>query len=181
MNYTVRDGVLFNTEMTLLHAYPAGRAGVEYNIPDSVSSIGHWAFAGSTRLTGISIPDSVSTIGNYAFLDCSSLENTTFLGSAPTTVGADPFSGLPANARASITQALASFGEVGATWNGLTLDCLDPVLCWLTWTTTDGEVTITDCNEAAPGELVIPDSIEGNPVTAIGSQAFRGCSNLTSV
>ena len=45
----------------------------------------------------------------------------------------------------------------------------------LTWTTTDGEVTITDCNEAATGELVIPDTIEGNPVTSIGAAAFNQC------
>ena len=38
----------------------------------------------------------------------------------------------------------------------------------LTYATNDGEVTITDCDEAAPGELVIPDTIEGNPVTSIG-------------
>ena len=35
----------------------------------------------------------------------------------------------------------------------------------LTWTTTDGEVTITDCDQAATGELVISPTIEGNPVT----------------
>ncbi|MDB4797329.1 hypothetical protein OAG94_02070, partial [bacterium] len=34
-------------------------------------------------------------------------------------------------------------------------------LGWLTWTTTNGEVTITDCETAATGELVIPDTIEG--------------------
>ena len=38
----------------------------------------------------------------------------------------------------------------------------------LTYTTTDGKVTITDCDEAATGELVIPATIEGNPVTSIG-------------
>ncbi len=51
----------------------------------------------------------------------------------------------------------------------------------LTYTTTNGEVTITDCDTAATGELVIPDTIEGNPVTGIGRQAFRGCPRLTSV
>jgi hypothetical protein len=42
----------------------------------------------------------------------------------------------------------------------------------LTWTTTGGEVIITDCNTAATGELVIPDTIGGFPVTSIGDRAF---------
>ena len=51
----------------------------------------------------------------------------------------------------------------------------------LTYTTTGGEVTITDCDEAATGELVIPDSIGGNPVRSIGPQAFRECRSLASI
>ena len=38
----------------------------------------------------------------------------------------------------------------------------------LTYTTIDDEVTITDCNTGALGALVIPDAIEGDPVTSIG-------------
>jgi hypothetical protein len=41
--------------------------------------------------------------------------------------------------------------------------------------------TITDCKTSATGELVIPDTIGGNPVTSIGGQAFDGCSSLTSI
>ena len=51
----------------------------------------------------------------------------------------------------------------------------------LTYTTTDGEVTITDCDTAATGELVIPNTIDGNPVTSIGGNAFRDCTSLTSI
>ena len=51
----------------------------------------------------------------------------------------------------------------------------------LTWTTTNGEVTITDCDEAATGELIIPDTIEGNPVTSIGDEAFSRCWGLTNI
>ncbi|MDB4401238.1 leucine-rich repeat domain-containing protein, partial [Akkermansiaceae bacterium] len=51
----------------------------------------------------------------------------------------------------------------------------------LTWTTTGGEVTITDCDEAATGELVIPATIGGNPVTSIGIDTFRSCTSLTSI
>ena len=34
----------------------------------------------------------------------------------------------------------------------------------LTYTTFGGEVTITDCDPSATGELVIPETVEGNPV-----------------
>ncbi|MDB4600198.1 leucine-rich repeat protein [Akkermansiaceae bacterium] len=51
----------------------------------------------------------------------------------------------------------------------------------LTYTTTDGKVTITDCDETAAGELVIPPVIEGNPVTRIGNNAFNSCLRLTSI
>ena len=43
----------------------------------------------------------------------------------------------------------------------------------LTYTTTNEKVTITDCIEAAAGELVIPDTIEGNPVTSIGGGCLQ--------
>ncbi|MDB4404206.1 leucine-rich repeat domain-containing protein, partial [Akkermansiaceae bacterium] len=51
----------------------------------------------------------------------------------------------------------------------------------LTYTTIDGEVTITDCDETATGELIIPDTIEGNAVTSIGQSAFYRCTRLTSI
>ena len=51
----------------------------------------------------------------------------------------------------------------------------------LTWITAGGGITITDCEEAASGELVIPNTIEGLPVTAVGPLAFRGCNILSSI
>jgi len=51
----------------------------------------------------------------------------------------------------------------------------------LTYTTTDGKVTITDCDEIASGVMVIPDTIEGKSVTSIGIWAFQYCENLTSI
>jgi hypothetical protein len=58
--------------------------------------------------------------------------------------------------------------------NAATLDDLG-------YTTTAGKVIITDCDEAATGELVIPQIIEGNPVTSIGEQAFGNCFSLTNI
>ena len=49
----------------------------ELVIPDSVTSIGNYAFYGCSSLTSITIPDSVTSIGGSAFYNCSSLTNIT--------------------------------------------------------------------------------------------------------
>ena len=51
----------------------------------------------------------------------------------------------------------------------------------LTYTFSDGEVTITDCSSSASGALTIPSTINGYPVTTIGDYAFSDCYDLTSV
>ncbi len=52
---------------------------------------------------------------------------------------------------------------------------------YLTYIIEDGEVTITDCDEDASGKIVIPDTIEGYPVTAIMGYAFSPCDSITSI
>lgn len=64
--YCSVDGVLFTKDMTTLVAYPAGKSGSTYKIPDSVTEIDRGAFA-MNRLTTIDIPKNVKTIGDYAF------------------------------------------------------------------------------------------------------------------
>ncbi len=61
-------------------------------IPNSVTSIGVFAFFNCSSLTSITIPNSVTNIGDLAFTDCSSLTNITFLGNAPA-LGYDVFDG----------------------------------------------------------------------------------------
>ena len=51
----------------------------------------------------------------------------------------------------------------------------------LTYEIADGQVRITDCRQSIRGELVIPNEIEGLPVTSIGDVAFFGCESLTSI
>ncbi len=41
--------------------------------------------------------------------------------------------------------------------------------------------TIIKLNDTSITEVVIPESIDGVPVTAIGASAFRDCTNLTSI
>ena len=79
-NYSSIDGVLFNKDKTVIIQYPSKKDGTSYAIPNSVTSIGRFAFSDCSSLTSITIPDSVTSIGNYAFASCSSLTNITYNG-----------------------------------------------------------------------------------------------------
>ena len=59
-------------------------------IPNSVTSIGEWAFGDCSSLTSITIPNNVTSIGDYAFSACSSLTSVT-LGKNLTSIGWDAF------------------------------------------------------------------------------------------
>ena len=51
----------------------------------------------------------------------------------------------------------------------------------LTYVNNTVYITITDCDEGANGELVIPPKIEGLPVKLIARSAFERCSQLTNI
>ncbi|MDO4972333.1 MAG: leucine-rich repeat domain-containing protein, partial [Bacteroidales bacterium] len=71
--YTSVGGVLFCKDKTTLICYPGGKGGA-YEIPNSVTSIGNWAFYGCTGLTSVTIPNSVTSIGDDAFYGCTGLK-----------------------------------------------------------------------------------------------------------
>jgi len=52
---------------------------------------------------------------------------------------------------------------------------------YFTYTVSNGEATITDCNESISGDVTIPTTLGGYPVTSIGDSAFYNCSSLTSI
>jgi glucan-binding YG repeat protein len=74
-NFIAEGGVLFNKDKTTLIAYPAGKTGTTYAVPEGVTTIVNSTFEGCTSLESITIPASVTTIGQSAFDDCSSLES----------------------------------------------------------------------------------------------------------
>ncbi len=78
--FSSTDGVLYNKYKTRVIVYPAGKTDKTYIVPNSVKSIGEWAFYGCTELTSIIIPDSMTSIGDYAFYNCTVLADVYFTG-----------------------------------------------------------------------------------------------------
>jgi len=68
------DHVLFNKNKSMIIAYPASSREVQYDIPDSVTTISDWTFSECNKLNRISIPDSVNEIGEGAFCNCKLLD-----------------------------------------------------------------------------------------------------------
>lgn len=68
------DHVLFNKNKSVIIAYPASSREVQYDIPDSVTTISDWTFSECSKLNRISIPDSVDEIGEGAFCNCKLLD-----------------------------------------------------------------------------------------------------------
>ena len=88
--YSGNNGVLFNKKKTELIRYPEGKSQTSYTIPNSVTSIGRYAFDDCTGLTSITIPNSVTSIGDWAFCYCTRLTSITVPDSV-TSIGEGAF------------------------------------------------------------------------------------------
>ena len=101
------SGVLFNKDKTTLVQCPGALAA--YTIPDSVTSIGKYAFYYCTSLTSVTIPDSVTSIGEYAFWDSRSLTSVTIPDSV-TSICDNTFDGCTYLASVTIPDSVTSIG-----------------------------------------------------------------------
>lgn len=90
MHYRSIDGVLFDKKATTLLFYPRGKKQNSYSIPNSVTTVGEYAFWQCKTLQSISIPHSVTKIGPWAFCHCSALVSIDIPNSV-TTIGKQAF------------------------------------------------------------------------------------------
>ena len=145
---------------------PAGLT--EYTIPDSVTTIGDYAFQDCHALKSVTIPDSVTTIGREAFYSCHALTSVTIPDSV-TTIGDSAFIWCNALKSVTIPDSVTKIGH--SAFNSC--DALTSV------TIPDSVTTIEDYTFrycSALTSVTIPDS-----VTKIGDWAFSDCDALTSV
>ena len=180
-------------------------------IPDSVTSIRSSAFYGCSGLTSITIPDSVTSIDKYAFEYCKikelniaegskevtsemvmcaySLERVTIPNSV-TSIGYRAFSGCKGLTSITIPNSVTSIGD------GAFSGCSELTSITISDNTDNAlnafyyckikELNIAEGSKEVTSEMVIcKDTLEKvtipNSVTSIGSNAFSGCSELTSI
>ena len=82
LNYASIDGVLYSKDKKTLIKCPEGKTG-SVTIPNSVTSIGKWAFYNCYGQTSVTIPNSVTSIGLNAFVSCTGLTSMTVEATNP--------------------------------------------------------------------------------------------------
>jgi hypothetical protein len=108
--YSSVNGVLFDQSQTTLVEYPEGQGG-SYTIPLGVTSIESNAFSECDNLTSVTIPESVTSIGESAFAG-SGLTNVT-IGNGVTSIGQGAFSGCTGLTSVTIPNSVTSIGLQG--------------------------------------------------------------------
>ncbi len=164
--YTSIEGVLFSNEKTTLVAYPAAKAP-DYEIPNSVTAIGDYAFSECVGLTSVTIPNSVTAIGDYAFY-CSGLTSITIPNSV-TAIGTAAFSNCSGLTSVTIPNSVTAIGNYAFyRCIGLTSITIPNSV------TAIGMSTFANCTGLT--SITIPNS-----VTAISEYAFSNCTAVNTI
>ena len=155
--------------------------GIEYvEIPDTVTSLGDYAFHDFTKLKSIEIPNSVTTIGVEAFRQCSSLTSIT-IPEGVTSIENRAFDDCGSLTSISISDSVTSLGRMAFDCSSLT--SIDVSGNNKNYSSVDGVLFNKDKTEL----IQYPRKKEGtnykipNSVTNIGERAFCDCSSLTSI
>ena len=137
-------------------------------IPDSVTSIGRWAFSFCSSLTSVTIPNSVTSIRDNAFNSCAKLTSITIPNSV-TSIGNSAFSSCSGLTSITIPDSVTSIeGSAFYYCTGLTSVTIGNSV------TSIGGSAFYECTSLT--SITIPDS-----VTRIGGNTFAYCSNLLEI
>ena len=137
-------------------------------IPNSVTSIGNYAFLNCSGLTSVTIPNSVTSIGDAAFSGCSSLTSITIPNSV-TSIEESAFRGCSGLISVTIPNSVTSIEQFAFRGcSGLISATIGNAVMSI------GNGGFRDCSSLT--SVTIPNSLLN-----IGQEAFIGCSNLTTV
>ena len=140
-------------------------------IHNAVTSIGKYAFSNCRGLTGsLTIPNAVTSIGNYAFYYCDGLTGELILPSSLTTIGNSAFHNCTGLTGAlTIPNSVTTIGE----WAFFYCTGFSDSLTISNSVTSIGNCAFYHCS-GLTGTLTIPNS-----VTTIGHGAFEYCTGFT--
>ena len=143
----------------------------EINIPNSVTAIGTGAFSECKSLTELAIPSGIDTIGGRSFSGCSGATKIDIPESV-TTIKGGAFSNCTGLTEVFIPKSIIEAGSYGGP---IFYGCSNIKKV----TFEEGMTKIPDYimgSCAGLIEVIIPDSVK-----TIGTYAFYGCTNLTTV
>ena len=90
-------------------------------IPESVTSIGKYAFSGCNGLTSVTIPESATEIGDYAFKGCTDLMSFTSLNVMPPTLpGETTFEGMSGSCQLYVPESSVIAYQTSMGWTFFT-------------------------------------------------------------
>ncbi len=185
--YSSLDGILFDKDKTSLIQVPVGAGLGSYTIPDTVTSIGDWAFQFCSSLTNIIIPTSVTNIAEGVFWNCHSLKSVAIPNSViHLGAGAFLFTSLT---EITIPNRIASIENDTFAASGLTSVSIPNGV------TNIGDGAFADCpltNVVLPNNLISIGDVAFSStslrsitipsrVTSIGDGPFSYCTNLTAI
>ena len=139
-------------------------------LPESVTSIGMWAFANCTKLEQVSFPASLTSIDGCAFENCTALTAVT-LPKRLTELGNDVFENCSALKSVWIPKSLTNINGFG---DGCFAGCT--ALTDITFETGITKIADHQFDGSPIKSITIPGT-----VTTIGSSAFSDCANLTAI
>ena len=130
-------------------------------IPNSVTSIGNYAFRNCSGLTSVTIPNSVTSIGDDAFLGCSGLTSVS-IGNSVTSIGGAAFYGCSGLTSITIPNSVTRIGEYAfRECSGLTSITIPNSVTYI------GGWAFANCSGLTSVTI-------GSGVTSIGESAFYG-------